>query len=359
MWIWYVSASAGGDPAAIVATARAYGIGTLMVKAGDGTVPWSQFDSSLIATLHAAGLRVCAWQYVYGTYPAQEAQVGSAAVRRGADCLVIDAESQYEGRYVQAQSYLRALRGAIGGRFPVALAGFPYVDYHPGFPYSVFLGPRGAQYNVPQMYWRAIGTTVDGVYSHTYRYNRVYGRTIAPLGQVWEDPPPRQIVRFRLLAQAYGARGVSWWDWQEAFSRGWRAIAQRSGSLAGFTPTTAAPDLSQGSQGDLVVWAEERLISAGLQVPVNGRFNARTKAAVEAFQSAHGLTVDGMLGAATWSALLRYPPARVLWTRTGARITRGIRSAAQAAGYQLVAPVPASAGLPAKRDEIPARLGAG
>ena len=34
-------------------------------------------------------------------------------------------------------TYIRRLRDLIGPRFPVALAGFPYVDFHPSFPYSV------------------------------------------------------------------------------------------------------------------------------------------------------------------------------------------------------------------------------
>ena len=77
------------------------------------------------------------------------------------------------------------LRTLIGANFPVALAGFPYVDYHPAFPYSVFLGPGGAQFNTPQMYWLDIGTSVDAVYAHTLSFNRVYGRTIIPLGQTY------------------------------------------------------------------------------------------------------------------------------------------------------------------------------
>src|SRR6202011_550336 len=102
------------------------------------------------------------------------------------------------------------LRQLIGAGFPVALAGFPYVDYHPGFPYSVFLGPGGAQYNVPQMYWSDIGTSVDQVYAHTFVYNRVYGRAIEPLGQVYNAPPPAQIRRFRQFLKVYGSTGVSW-----------------------------------------------------------------------------------------------------------------------------------------------------
>ena len=54
----------------------------------------------------------------------------------------------------------------------------------------------------------------DTVLAHTYRFNRPYGRTIAPLGQTYDDPPPRDIVRFRQDAAAAGAAGLSWWSWQ-------------------------------------------------------------------------------------------------------------------------------------------------
>ncbi len=75
----------------------------------------------------------------------------------GADCLVIDAEAEYEGRYGAADTYVDKLRHAIGRHFPTALSSFPYVDYHPSFPYSVFLGKGGARFNLPQVYWHAIG----------------------------------------------------------------------------------------------------------------------------------------------------------------------------------------------------------
>ena len=71
---------------------------------------WSQFNSTVVQELHASGLHVCAWQYVYGNHPRQEANVGATAVNDGADCLIIDAESEYEGKYVAAQSYITQLR---------------------------------------------------------------------------------------------------------------------------------------------------------------------------------------------------------------------------------------------------------
>ena len=71
------------------------------------------------------------------------------------------------------------LRSRIGQDYPVALASFPYVDYHPALPFSVFLGPGGAQYNVPQLYWKDIGTTVDNGFIHTWVWNRIYQRPIS------------------------------------------------------------------------------------------------------------------------------------------------------------------------------------
>ena len=305
MWIWYVSRSNGGSVSSIVATARKYGINTVMIKSSDGRTMWSQFNSTLVQELHASGLHVCAWQYVYGNFPRQEANVGATAVHDGADCLIIDAESEYEGKYVAAQSYITQLRADIGQSFPVALAGFPYVDYHPGFPYSVFLGPGGAQYNTPQMYWVDIGTSVNTVYAHTYAYNTVYQRAIDPLGQVYQNPPLGQLIRFRQLSRTYGAAGVSWWDWQQANTNGWKGISIGAGNLTA-TASTSTPILKLHSVGDLVVWAQEHLATAGYTIPIDGDYGPTTQAAVESFQSAEGLVADGIVGPATWAALLRY-----------------------------------------------------
>jgi hypothetical protein len=358
MWIWYVSQSNGGSLSSIISRARANGIGTLLIKGGDGTGVWSQFSPGLVSTLHASGLHVCAWQYVYGNHPIFEAEVGAAAVHNGADCLIIDAEAEYEGKYVAAQEYIKKLRQLIGPNFPVALAGFPYVDYHPSFPYSVFLGPGGAQDNTPQMYWADIGVSVDTVYLHTYDYNTPYGRPIEPLGQTSANPPPSQIVRFRQLSRAYGAPGVSWWDWQESSSRDWHAVGQPIGDLSGFRANPTMPTLSTHSRGglssgDLVVWAQEHLVKAGARITIDGSFGGQTQTAVTRFQTAHGLNPTGVVDPVTWQALLRYPPVNVTWT------SKGAHASAASDGGSLRLRVPGSARLRAKRYEIPPHLGAG
>ena len=363
MWIWYVSQSAGGNLSSIIAMARQHAVGTVIVKSGDGSTYWSQFSSHLVSTLHAGGLDVCAWQYVYGSHPKVEAEVGARAVQAGADCLLIDAEGEYQGRYAAAQTYLTELRTLVGASFPLGLASFPYVDYHPSFPYSVFLGPGGAQYNVPQMYWRDIGTTTDAVYSHTWVYNTPYLRPIAPLGEVAGDPPPAQIERFRQLRRVYHAAPTSWWVWQSATARGWSALSATVPDLQTVTPQTGMPTLGYHvsgaiGQGDLVVWAQEHLYSAGYRVTIDGIFGTGTRTAVQQFQSAHALPVTGQVDTATWTALLRYPAAPVTWTSQGATAASARGAGAARAGGLALAP-PRSARLRAVHYEIPRSLGSG
>src|SRR5207245_5862118 len=122
---------------------------------------------------------------------------GARAVANGAECLGIDAEAGDAGRYAAAQTYIRDLRAKVGPAYPIGLASFPYVSYHPSFPYSVFLGANGAQYNAPQMYWHDIGVSVDTVYANTYIANRIYTRPIFPLGQTYGGVSSSEILRFR------------------------------------------------------------------------------------------------------------------------------------------------------------------
>src|SRR5215217_4955595 len=239
------------------------------------------------------------------------------AVANGADCLVLDVEGQYEGKYPQASYFMSSLRSRIGPDYPVALASFPYVDYHPALPFSVFLGPGGAQYNIPQLYWKDIGTTVDTGYIHTWVWNRIYGQSIAPLGQVYSRPKAGQIKRFRALAMSHGFDGVSWWDWQEAGKRQWKAIRQPV-SPASAGPYPSYPFLHLGSKGDFMAWAQQLLAGGGYSVPVSGYFQNSTRAAVYAFQRDHGLAETGNLDVPTWGPLLQNTPLAVRWTNGGA-----------------------------------------
>lgn len=316
MWIWQLPRSDGGDLDAIAARAGAAGMKTVFVKSSDAATVWAQFTPQLVQDLHARGLRVCAWQFVYGTNPVGEAAAGAAAVTAGADCLIIDAETTYEGRYASAQRYIGALRLAIGPSFPVGLTSFPYVDYHPRLPYSVFLGPGGAQANLPQVYWKDIGGSVDAVSARTVAHNRIYQAPLAPLGQAYSAPKPEDLARFRAIWAGYAAGGLSWWSWQASSATTWATLTQPPPAPV-VLPDPGWPTLKRGGSGDEVIWMQQHLVSADPAVAVDGRFTAATEAALQAFQLARGLPATGVTDAATWQALLALPMHPVDWTAAG------------------------------------------
>lgn len=360
MWIWLMSRSDGGDPERIAARAVRNGLELVILKAADARTLWTQLDPHLVRTLHRRGLRVCGYQFVYGQAPRAEARVGARIAETGADCLIVDAEGHYEGNYRGAELYMRVLRRRVGRDYPIGLTSFPYVHYHPSFPYSVFLGPGAADFNVPQMYWRAIGTSVGEVFRTTYLHNRVYRRPIYPLGQVWQQPPRGQIRRFRQLAAAYGATGVSWWSWQEALPRDFRSVGMAVPALRRPPAHPGYPLLDGRSHGDTVVWAQQLLLSTGARLRVSARMDAATRRAVRRFDRTHGLLADGVVDAETWEALLAYEPTPVTWRRRGYGVAlRGRalrparRSLSRGADGVVVAPEPPR--FPSRANELSGR----
>lgn len=346
MWIWYVDQSNGGNLRSIIRQARRAKIGTLYIKSGDGDGTWSQFNRNLVTRLHRAGLKVCGWQYVYGKRPIAEAKVSAAAKRRGADCFVIDAEAEYEGKYAAADWYIRKLRALVGTRFPLGLSTFPYVHYHPAFPYSVFLGPGAATANVPQVYWHTIGDPVRTSLEITWEQNSIYKRRIYPVGQTYENPGNRELLAFRRFMVNYGT-APSWWSWQETNSTEWTALGKAVSRIPRYRAYSGHVTLDRGDRGDQVVWLQQHLIALGNSMEPTGIFNQATYRAVRRFQANRGLTADGVVGTQTWNRLMRVRPVRVRWSAAHRR------SRLPGASASSTAPTaPLSADLPMVRNEL-------
>ncbi|MEA2426237.1 MAG: hypothetical protein QOH13_2647, partial [Thermoleophilaceae bacterium] len=241
-------------------------------------------------------------------------------------------------------TYMDRLRSQVDPNFPLALTSFPYVDYHPGLPYSVFF-QNGADFNLPQVYWKDIGTSPDTAMAHTYVHNKIYGKPIFPLGQSYNDPPPADMTRFRQLAALYGSSGLSWWSWQASTDRGWKAIGAQIQPLTDTQPSQDWPLLKKGSKGDETLWMQEHLASADATTPTSGVFDAATDTALRNFQTQRGLPVTGTTDSATWQALLALTPIQVTWTTKN--------KPAFTARRMRVAKAPRSARLPARKREIP------
>jgi peptidoglycan hydrolase-like protein with peptidoglycan-binding domain len=78
---------------------------------------------------------------------------------------------------------------------------------------------------------------------------------------------------------------------------------------AGTAPAIAAdppawPLVSAGQQGPQVTTVQYLLRERGETTTADGVFGAQTKAAVQRFQTAHGLGSDGVVGSLTWGALV-------------------------------------------------------
>jgi peptidoglycan hydrolase-like protein with peptidoglycan-binding domain len=315
MWVWQLAKTERGNPAAVARRAAAAGVGTVIVKGADGTTRWPQFSPALVAALHARGLKACAYHFLYGRKPSAEAGVSARVVAQGADCLVVDVEGQYGGRYAAAQAYLAKLRATLGADYPLGFTSLPYVSWHSSIPYSVFLGPGGAQVNLPQVYWKDIGAPVDKVFARTVAENAVYGRPLAPIGQLYGRVSPASVARFRSLAAALGVVGTSFWSWQSAAPAGWSAITQPVAPAA--PPVIAPVSLRRGSRGDQVAWLQQHLA-----IPVTGRFDVATDTALRALQLARGMVPSGQTDAPTWQAVLSAQPAAVRWTPRGAKLVK-------------------------------------
>ena len=309
--VWVNEVPVGESPQSLAATAGQAGARTIYVKAADGSTAELQFSAALVAGLRAQGVSVCAWVFAYGIEPLSEAQAALTAVHAGAACLVVDAEGAYEKRYGQAQAYVHALRSGLGARVPIGLAGQPEILEHPEFPYSVFLGPGGFDFDMPLLYWRDLGLSVAAAYAHVLPVNAVYGRPILPVGQLYGQPVAGELEQFRALASSYGLAGTSFFDLDAASPEGLSALAV---ATPGRPRRTLSPaTIHPGADGDEVDWAQELLNAAGAKLPVGGFYGAETDRAVAAFQRHHRLTPSGVLGPATWRALLRRHALEPSW----------------------------------------------
>lgn len=67
---------------------------------------------------------------------------------------------------------------------------------------------------------------------------------------------------------------------------------------------SACPTVKKGAKGNITRLIQERLVSVGFSLTVDGDFGSTTLAKVKKFQSNRGLTSDGIVGKNTWSYLL-------------------------------------------------------
>ena len=270
-WIWKVpsceTALGVATPQAVIDYEAAKGMQWVTVKAADGVNEWSQWNSAIINEAHQKGLKIFAWVYVAGNDPgysggatteAQELAVAKWALSVGGDGLIIDAESEYEGQAGAAAAYASGIKAAYPTRF-LAYAPFPYISFHPTYPYVQF--GTNCDAVMPQDYWADLGITVDEMVGDmdgewVAWESRLSGpdtnaiKPIIPIGQGWNSTgyaePASDITNFVYLlendpfcASISGYHGVSYWECSQHPAAVWTGMAT-SLVLAGTNNLTVA-----------------------------------------------------------------------------------------------------------------------
>lgn len=92
-------------------------------------------------------------------------------------------------------------------------------------------------------------------------------------------------------------------------------------------PNPGRPTISLNAHGDTVKRAQRALRrTPNLGVLVDGIFGAGTQKAVKEFQEGAGLTVDGIVGPATWSALPDGGPMPILQEGSSGDIVHSLQT---------------------------------
>lgn len=117
--------------------------------------------------------------------------------------------------------------------------------------------------------------------------------------------------RVAQYAETLSCGGIGWYEGRKFVhidTRFKRVLWKDSGSnlRKTFSDCPYSPPSGTLKSGDKnAAWVQWHLRKCGAKVSIDGRFGANTKAAVIAFQKAHGLTPDGIVGEKTRLALTR------------------------------------------------------
>jgi hypothetical protein len=292
-WVWQIASARSNTGSstnlALFQYLKNKGMKWVTVKAGDGTSAWSQFTTQLVNDAHTAGLKIFGWSYQYGADPAGEANVAKAALAKGADGFIIDAEGEYErlaNNAAAAQTFCESVRAAYPNHF-LAHAPFPIVSYHSAFPYYTF--GKYCDAVMPQDYWDAIGVTPARMNQwRNDEWNTLYNsfrnaghpeaiKPIVPIAQGWNVSATNTLSDQELLdfasllktttnpASPGGYKGLSFWSVQHHTAEHWSAIGQISIGEPKFAAGTTIRVQGTGTSG-LKAWSNSSSVSPATYV---------------------------------------------------------------------------------------------
>jgi hypothetical protein len=312
MWLHRFEKASGGDPAAIVAHARAHGLTHLYLRTGSSRMGfYAQHDlNRLLPVAHAAGLKVVGWDFPYLHDPMADAHRGWLAITyrtpdgHGIDAFAADIETPSEGTVLTTdgvRAYGYRLRELAGPMFPL-ISAVPRPDYRRVYPYGA--ATEWADAVAPMVYWINRDPATD--VARAIADLAPLGKPILPVGQAydpaidgshtWEPPSKVDLERFMQTAADLGVPSYSFWVWDTASAEQWAAI--RESSLIDIHPVDSADQTR-------IAALQRVLRGLGRPVVVDGSFGANTQAALTDLQRQLGVPATGQLDRNTVKALTK------------------------------------------------------
>lgn len=226
-YIWQVRYCENGDPDRIAALAKEANLSHVLIKIADAAFPYNvdlengfDYARPVIKKLQAKNIAVWGWQYVYGDYPEQEAEIAvSRALDLGVNGFVVNAEGQYssQAKAPAASRYMQILRNNLGS-LPIALSSYRYPSYHQNLPWKNFL--ERCDYNMPQVYWiQSHHNAGEQLQRCINEFKHIHPfRPIIPTGPAFKQdgwiPYEEEVVEFMNVAKKMGLTAVNYWYWE-------------------------------------------------------------------------------------------------------------------------------------------------
>lgn len=222
-YIWKIPNCENGDTQSIANVASQAGLSHVLVKIANGIYDYN-YDSALkkdliaplAEALHAKGISVWGWHYVFGDLPKDEAKAAIRQINKlPIDGYVIDAEGEYKDKYTPCRIFMGDLRNALPD-FPIALSSYRYPKYHPQLPWKDFLNK--CDYNMPQLYWEQAHNPREQLIRSIKEFQTIKPtRPYIPTGTAYASgdwkPTPQDVLEFMNAAVELGIPAVNFWSW--------------------------------------------------------------------------------------------------------------------------------------------------
>jgi len=223
-YIWKISSCEGGDIEKIAYTAYHAGLSHVLIKIANGIYDYN-YDTAtkkdlvdpLANELIKKGIKVWGWHYVFGDLPKEEAKAAIRQINKlPLEGYVIDAESEYKGKYTPCRTFMNELRNALPD-FPMALSSFRYPKYHMDLPWKDFLS--SCNFNMPQVYWEQAHNPGEQLAKCLNEFQTIVSpyKPIIPTGAAYGGsswyPTSEEILEFMNKAVSLSMTGVNFWSW--------------------------------------------------------------------------------------------------------------------------------------------------